>query len=151
MNFPIDDADELENIPSEFSNLDRTGCFGGCVGALGGPIVAIQKPSLSDCANPANYRIRKGMFAIIAQVPLERERRLVVTTVHLSAHAALPPPPLPRSSAIPAVACAMRRSTALGSTHDATSWELSQLAKDIAAGKLSEKYFLNCDDAYISG
>lgn len=66
--FPIEDEGELDKIAEGFAEIDRTGCFTGCVGALDGLIVPIQKPSLHDCANPANYRNRKGMFAVIAQV-----------------------------------------------------------------------------------
>ena len=40
LNFPLDDADELENMPNEFLDLGRTGCFDGCVGALDGLTVA---------------------------------------------------------------------------------------------------------------
>lgn len=66
--FPIGDEQALDELSEGFARLDRTQCFDGCVGALDGLIIPIRKPSLADCANPANYRNRKGMFAIIAQV-----------------------------------------------------------------------------------
>lgn len=66
--YPIGDAEALEELSQGFARLDRTECFDGCVGALDGLIIPIRKPCLADCANPANYRNRKGMFAIIAQV-----------------------------------------------------------------------------------
>ena len=65
--FPTTDEVELRKIEREWNELDKTGKFAGCVGALDGLIVHITKPRLSDCANPANYMNRKGCFAIIAQ------------------------------------------------------------------------------------
>lgn len=39
----------------------------------------------------------------------------------------------------------------MGSTHDATSWDLAELSQQIERGELPSKYFLNCDDAYRGG
>ena len=52
--FPTKDETELRKIEREWNQLDKTGKFAGCVGALDGLIVHVTKPRLSDCANPAN-------------------------------------------------------------------------------------------------
>ena len=40
--------------------------------------------------------------------------------------------------------------TTIGSTHDSTSWECSQLGQEIAAGYMPNRFFLVADDAYCS-
>ena len=52
----------------------------GCVGALDGLTVEIEKPRLTDCANPAHYYNRKGFFALEGHLP----------RVPLAAHAHVP-------------------------------------------------------------
>ena len=83
INFPYKDEVELGNIARGWSQLDKTQSFPGCVGALDGLIVAITKPWVSDTTNPAQYKNRKGMFAMIAQARTALQIRAAIARVRV--------------------------------------------------------------------
>ena len=83
INFPYKDEVELGNIARGWSQLDKTQSFPGCVGALDGLIVAITKPWVADTTNPAQYKNRKGMFAMIAQARTALQIRAAIARVRV--------------------------------------------------------------------
>ena len=119
--FPMRDEAALQEIADGFAKLDKSGIFTGCVGALDGLIIEIIKPALRDCANPANYRNRKEMWAVTAQVMCDHKRRITFGAVN-----------------------------GIGSTCDSVAWECTELAQQIAAGNLPARFYISADAAYGS-
>jgi len=72
--------------------------------------------------NPSDYYVaRKGKFAMLATAVCDAERRFTMWDFNV-----------------------------LPNAHDSQAWALTDLGKDVAAGRLDSRYFINGDSAYVS-
>ena len=94
--FGLDDLIRKENRFARKSG----GAFRGCIGALDGLCVQIERPHPSDCGNnPSGYYTRKGFYSLNIQVSVivivQIINQATLTPHSLAGYA---PPPLPRPS-----------------------------------------------------
>jgi len=130
----LDDAAALENIvfPSSLSErvrqseLFRRGCCNsltGCVSALDGLAVRMQRPRLSDVRTPPGTTInRKGLFAVNVQAAVGADFKLQFFSVATA-----------------------------GSCHDSTAFSVSGLERHLSNDScLPRGFWVAADDAYTA-
>lgn len=130
----LDCTPELNNIlfPTTQSDFDRQSHLfardgrnplRGCVSAIDGLAVRIQRPSVRDAPNPIAYYNRKGFFAVNVQAAVGADFKVQFL------------------SAI-----------ATGSCHDSVAFSASGLSTHLAEdGSLPDGYWVAADDAYVAG
>ena len=119
--FPSTDA-ELATQSELFSRGQRNP-LRGCVSAIDGLALRIQRPRVTDVPNPMAYWTRKGFFAINVQAAVGADFKVQFL------------------SAVTARSC-----------HDSTALATSGLAAVLdAEGSLPEGFWVAADDAYVAG
>eukprot|EP00170_Pyropia_yezoensis_P001830 contig_7775_g1834 len=95
----------------------------GCLSAIDGIAVKIQRPSVPDAPNPMSYYNRKGSFALNAQVAVGADYKVQFLSV-----------------------------VAAGSCHDSTAFAACGLATLLASEDgLPAGFWAAADDAYVAG
>jgi hypothetical protein len=143
------DLDDLIRKENRFARKSG-GAFRGCIGALDGLCVQIERPHPRDCGNnPSGYYTRKGFYSLNIQVSVIGIVQ-IINQATLTPHslAALRPAPSPQ-----AVADADRRldfvaADAQGSTHDSLAFKLSRLHQWLRSGRLTRGFWIAGDEAY---
>ena len=115
---PLNDLDALEELSEGFSDLNK-GSLVGCVGAIDGIAIRINKPSLWDTVFPKQFMNRKSFFSINCQAICDSQLRFT--------WASLKSP---------------------GGTHDSLAWRCTDLYAKLNDNALPSPYFLVGDDAY---
>lgn len=130
----IDCCPDLQNIkfPIEQRELDKQSALftrdgrnplRGCVSAIDGIAVRIQRPSVADAPNPVSYYNRKGFFALNVQAAVGADFKVQFL------------------SAVTA-----------GSCHDSTAFSACGLSAYLAAdASLPDGFWVAADDAYVAG
>ena len=119
--FPLNDPVKLDMLERHFRSKSRVETWTGQVGSVDGCHFAMKSPGLS-VENPNSYFVhRKGKFAMLATAVCDAERRFTFWDFNV-----------------------------LPTAHDSQAWALTSLGRDIAAGKLDSRYFINGDSAYVS-
>ena len=78
LEFPIDDEEELEKLAAPNNRRGR-GLLEGCVGAIDGIAIKIEKPKLRDCLNPKRYWNRKHFYAVVMQAICDEKCRCTMS------------------------------------------------------------------------
>ena len=119
--FPINDPAKLEMLERNFRSKSRVETWTGQIGSVDGCHFAMHSPGKA-VTNPNSYYVhRKGKFAMLATAVCDAERRFTFWDFNV-----------------------------LPTAHDSQAWALTSLGRDIAAGKLDSRYFINGDSAYVS-
>jgi hypothetical protein len=95
------DPEWLQATELTFAKLNG-GAMRGCIFAVDGMAVRISKPALKDCPNPYAYYSRKGFYSIVLQAMCDGDGKFSWGSMK----------------------CA-------GSTHDSTSWCVTELARSV--------------------
>lgn len=120
INFPFDDDEKLKEIADEFSQTSSNHpALYGCVGALDGYAIRIQRPSIRDVENPLDYANRKGYFSLNMQAICDSRCRF--TYIYIGTP---------------------------GSTHDATAYVLSSFSEKWEALAGKKLWYIAADEAY---
>ena len=78
--FCWDDA-RMSEVALQFSEASN-GVINGCIGALDGWVVKIQKPSLKDgIRNPQSFYSRKGYYALNVQAIVDKKKRILFQSI----------------------------------------------------------------------
>jgi hypothetical protein len=85
--YPIDGVDycqdeqQMQEVALQFSWVSRE-IINGCIGALDGWIVKIQKPQKRDgMGNAASFYSRKGYFGINVQVVVDKQKKILFRSI----------------------------------------------------------------------
>jgi hypothetical protein len=77
------DKQQMQEVALQFSLASR-GVFNGCIRALDGWIVKIQKPRKSDgVGNAASFYSHKGYFGINVQVIVDKQKKILFRSIKL--------------------------------------------------------------------
>eukprot|EP00658_Telonema_sp_P-2_P028421 TRINITY_DN2177_c0_g1_i2.p1 TRINITY_DN2177_c0_g1~~TRINITY_DN2177_c0_g1_i2.p1 ORF type:complete len:257 (+),score=25.86 TRINITY_DN2177_c0_g1_i2:202-972(+) len=109
---------DREEIEAGFNEAGH-GVLTGCVGALDGLALKIDRPSLHDAPDPKQFFNRKGFHALVLQAVCDHKRRFLFGSA-----------------------------TEPGSTHDSRAFKCSTLYKDLIKNKLPLGMWIAADDAY---
>ena len=75
------DDERLQRVACEFSHASN-GVINGCIGAIDGWIVKINRPKTSDgVVNPSSYYSRKGFFGVNVQAIVDRKKRILYRNI----------------------------------------------------------------------
>jgi len=130
----LDNDSELKNVTfpttlaecrrqSELFRRDGRNPLTGCVSALDGLAVKIQRPRLSDVPNPVGYYNRKGFFAVNVQAAVGADSEIQFLSVATA-----------------------------GSCHDSTAFAASGLEEHLDSDDcVPEGYRIAAEDAYPAG
>ena len=130
----LDNDAELKNVTfpttmaecrrqSELFRRDGCNPLTGCVSALDGLAVKIERPRLSDVPNPVGYYNRKGFLAVNVQAAVGAEFKFQFLSVATA-----------------------------GSCHDSTAFAASGLEEHLDSDDcLPDGYWVAADDAYSAG
>ena len=118
--FPWGDTPALERMSREFYAANR-GSLDGCVLAVDGIAIKLQKPTSLDTMNPNQYYCRKGFHALNVQAGCDARLRFRIASIE---H--------------------------VGSTHDSLAWSCTAAAKYMEDdSKLPAPYYFVGDEAYV--
>ena len=118
--FPWGDTPALERMSREFYAANG-GSLEGCVLAVDGIAIKIQKPTSLDTSNPNQFYCRKGFHALNVQAGCDARLRFRIASIE---H--------------------------VGSTHDSLAWSCTAAAKHVQdESKLPAPYYFVGDDAYV--
>lgn len=122
INFPIRDKEALLEIAKEWES-ESQGAFPGCVGAVDGIALEIDKPDPLDCENPSDYWNHKVHgHALVFQVICDARCRVRWLNVRCT-----------------------------GDTNDALAWEASHLHRLLKEHPMDDIFYIIGDDAYKGG
>jgi hypothetical protein len=93
----------------------------GCVGAIDGCAIRINRPGDHECDNPSSYYSRKGFYALVLQAICDGNCKFLWGSVR----------------------CA-------GGTHDSTSWSITELCRCVFELCLLYIYHYNSIDSFAS-
>lgn len=75
------DENRMAQVALEFSRSSN-GVINGCIGALDGWIVKIQRPSKKDnVRNPSSFYSRKGFFGVNVQAIVDKKKRILFRSI----------------------------------------------------------------------
>jgi len=112
----------LEKLAEGFDRKSPNGVMSGCIGALDGLAVKLEKRALKDEGDKGKFYCRKGFYSLNFQVVADADRRILW--------------------------CSSRT---CGSTHDSMALELTELGailRDVAHPLNNSDYWFAGDDAY---
>jgi len=102
------DVDRLQAMEKTFREHNG-GLIKGCVGAIDGMAVRINRPSEKECPNPMSYYSRKGFFAVVLQAICDGNCRFLWGSVRCP-----------------------------GGTHDSTAWTITELCRCVLYTNLND-------------
>jgi len=77
----VNDDAMMNEVAMQFSNASN-GVINGCIGALDGWVVKIQKPSRKDnILNATSFYSRKGYFAVNVQAIVDKKKRILFRSI----------------------------------------------------------------------
>jgi hypothetical protein len=77
----LNSLDRMAKVASEFA-VKSSGKFTGCIGALDGWLVRINKPTEADGVdNPGDYFSRKGFYCVNVQVIVDRNKKVLYRSI----------------------------------------------------------------------
>ena len=117
--FPVDDVDALQAISDGFQER-MNNPLAGCVGALDGIAIEIQRPS-GPAVDSQSYYNRKNFFALPLQAVCDHKYRFVSASCKCT-----------------------------GSTHDSLCFAVSSLGQYIEKNGLPDGFWIAADEAYAA-
>ena len=114
-----DDTDQLENLAKGFHTLSK-GTMKGCVAAIDGIAIEIQKPSSWDTVNPLQFLNRKCFFSINCQAMCDSHLRFLWASMKSP-----------------------------GGTHDSLAWSVTDMCSMLKHNPPPRGYYIVGDDAYV--
>ncbi len=73
----------MQEVALQFSQASR-GVINGCIGAMDGWIVKVQKPWKGDgVGNAATFYSRKGYFGINIEVIVDKQKKILFKSINL--------------------------------------------------------------------
>ena len=118
ISFPWGNIAELERMADDFAARNDS-LLPGVVLAVDGIAIKIQRPTLSDTANPSHFFSRKGFYALNTQAGVDADLRFRFVSV-----------------------------ATVGSTHDSLAFTQTTFYSRLEAGHLAEQFYFVADEAY---
>lgn len=116
---PMHNCEELDKIAAEFAKYSH-GELKHCVMAIDGWVAKTRKPFNSEVVDVVAYRNRHDCWGLVVLAGCDAHCRFNMFSCMNA-----------------------------GSTNDVMAWELSQMKKDIDAGRLPKKYYIIGDEAFV--